>query len=558
LFKRAFLIGFATLGIGIQTAHAQTLPPIRLPKPTPAPQPLEPKQNPLEVPPTPPTPGEVEVPPLTLKSLSFIGNTVFSRQELAVLTNQFLNKRLTVADLNQLRNLIADHYAKDGYINSGAVILTTDNPNLNLEAANLNVRVIEGKLSDITINGSERLSRYVRDRLKQPGVFNVNRLNRDLLLLQDDELISQIKGNLEPADPQLINLAKLTVDVEPTKPYRVSFVVDNYRNPGVGTFERGVDFIALNPLALGDKLNFGYRNTNGSDFINAIYQVPITRVGTTLRFSYLNGGSATIESPFETFGLQNTAQVYSLSIRHPIFRMATERHRSEIGLSLSLDHLETQDRLLGFDFPVSRGADDFGQTKITSLRFAQDWQFQDSNQAAYLRSQVSLGIDIASSTAPDFDNGQFLAWRGDAYWARKLPGRLNLITRASLQISDRPLVSSEQINLGGFDTIRGYRQDGILGDNGFFGSIELKIPIYEGKAGKVSLSPFFDIGVPWDNTALNAESQLLASTGLSLQYNISDRLSASFVWGIPLFDVAGERKSLQEQGLLFSLKWSVF
>jgi hemolysin activation/secretion protein len=555
LFKRAFLIGFATLGIGIQTAHAQTLPPIRLPKPTPAPQPLEPKQNPLEVPPTPPTPGEVEVPPLTLKSLSFIGNTVFSRQELAVLTNQFLNKRLTVADLNQLRNLIADHYAKDGYINSGAVILTTDNPNLNLEAANLNVRVIEGKLSDITINGSERLSRYVRDRLKQPGVFNVNRLNRDLLLLQDDELISQIKGNLEPADPQLINLAKLTVDVEPTKPYRVSFVVDNYRNPGVGTFERGVDFIALNPLALGDKLNFGYRNTNGSDFINAIYQVPITRVGTTLRFSYLNGGSATIESPFETFGLQNTAQVYSLSIRHPIFRMATERHRSEIGLSLSLDHLETQDRLLGFDFPVSRGADDFGQTKITSLRFAQDWQFQDSNQAAYLRSQVSLGIDIASSTAPDFDNGQFLAWRGDAYWARKLPGRLNLITRAGLQFSDRPLVSSEQISLGGFDTIRGYRQDGVLGDNGFFGSVELRIPVYEGKAGKVSLSPFFDVGIPWDNTA-NAGSQLLASTGLSLQCSFSDRLSANFTWGIPLFDVTGERKSLQEQGLLFSLKWS--
>jgi hemolysin activation/secretion protein len=558
LIKRAFFISFAFLGIGIQTVHAQLLPPTKLPEPAPTPQPLEPKQNPLEVPPTSPTPGNVEVPPLTLKSCNFIGNTVFTSQELAALTNQFLGKRLTVSDLMQLRNLIAEHYTQNGYINSGAAVLAADNPNLNLEAADLNVRVIEGRLSDITINGSKRLSGYVKDRLNQPGIFNINRLNRGLLLLQDDEMIFQIRGNLEPADPQLINLAKLTIDLKPAKPYRVSLVADNYRNPGVGTFERGVDFVALNPLTLGDKLSFGYRNSNGNDFINAVYQVPITRQGTTLRFSYLNGSNATIERPFEIFGLQNTAQVYSFSIRHPILRMATEKHRSEIGLSLSLDHLESQDRLLEFDFPISRGADDFGQTKITSLRFAQDWRYQDANQAAYLRSQVSLGMDIASSTAPDFDNGQFLAWRGDAYWARRLPWRLTLITKAGLQFSDRPLVSSEQISLGGFDTIRGYRQDSVLGDNGFFGSLELKIPIYEGKAGKVSLSPFFAAGVPWNNTALNAESQLLASTGLSLQYNVSDRLSASFIWGIPLFDIAGERKSLQEQGLLFSLKWSVF
>jgi hemolysin activation/secretion protein len=556
LFKRAVFISFAFLGISIQTAHAQALPPIRLPEPTPTPQPLEPKPQPLELPPTSPAPGDIEVPPLTLKSLSFVGNTVFSSQELTALISQFLNKRLTVSDLNNLRNLIADHYTEDGYINSGAAILTIDNPNLNLDAADLKVRVIEGRLSDITINGSKRLSKYVRDRLKQPGIFNVNRLNQDLLLLQDDELIAGIKGNLEPADPQLINLAKLTVDLKPAKPYRVSLVADNYRNPGVGTFERGVDFIALNPLELGDKLNFGYRNTNGSDFINATYQVPITKQGTTLRFSYLNGSNTTIERPFENFGLQNTAQAYSLSFRHPLLRMANERHRSEIGLSLSLDHLESQDQLLDFDFPISRGADDNGQTKITSVRFGQDWRYQDVNQAAYLRSQLSLGLDIASTTAPEFDNGQFVAWRGDAFWARKLPWRLALIAKAGLQVSDRPLVSSEQISLGGIDTIRGYRQDGVLGDNGFFGTLELRIPVIEGKYGRLSFSPFFDVGIPWDNMR-KSESALLASAGISLQYDFSDRLSANFTWGIPLIDVTGERKSLQEQGLLFSLKWSL-
>jgi hemolysin activation/secretion protein len=556
LFKRVLLVSLTLLGLGALSAHAQLLPPVRLPEPTPTPQPLEPKSPPLELPPSNQSPGSVDVPPLTLRSLKIIGNTVFSSQELLKLVDQYLNKRLTVADLNELQDKITNYYVKRGYINSGAAILIVDNPRLNLEAADLIVRISEGRLSEIMINGSRRLSKYVRDRLKQPGALNINRLNKDLLLLQDNELIGQISGSLEPADPELINFAKLTVDVKPSKPYQVSVVTDNYRNPGVGSLQRGIDFTALNPLELGDKLSIGYRNTNGSNVFNASYTAPINRQGTSLRFSYLNGTNSTIEKPFENFGLQNTAQVYSFGIRQPLLREATSRYRSEFGLSLSLDHLESQDQLLGFNFPISRGADDSGQTKITTLRFGQDWQYRDSKQSIFLKSLLSLGIDIGSTTAPNFNSGQFFSWQGDAYWARRLPWRMTFIFKAGLQFADRPLVSSEQLSLGGFDSIRGYRQDGVLGDNGFFGSLELRIPVLEGKYGRLSISPFFDIGLPWNN-AVNTESKLLASTGLSFQYNFSDHISANFTWGIPLLDVTGERKSLQEQGFLFSLKWSI-
>ncbi|MCG9890348.1 MAG: BamA/TamA family outer membrane protein [Thermosynechococcaceae cyanobacterium MS004] len=557
LFQRVLLVSLAFFGIGAWSAHAQLLPPVRLPEPTPIPEPLEPKSPPLELPPSNQNPGGVEVPPLTLRSLKVIGNTVFSSQELLKLVDQYLNKYLTVADLNDLQDKISDYYVKRGYINSGAAILIVDNPKLNLVAADLIIRISEGRLSEITINGSKRLSKYVKDRLKQPGAFNINRLNKDFLLLQDNELIDQISGSLEAADPVLINLAKLTVDVKPSKPYKASVVTDNYRNPGVGSFERGIDFTALNPLALGDKLSVGYRNTNGSNIFNASYSAQINRQGTSLRFSYLNGTNSTIEKPFDNFGLQNSTQVYSFGIRQPLLIEASIKYRSEFGLSLSLDHLETQDELLGFNFPISRGADDSGQTKITTLRFGQDWQYRDSKQSIFLKSLLSLGIDIGSTTAPNFNRGQFFSWRGDAYWARQLPLRLTFISKAELQLSNRPLVSSEQLSLGGFDSIRGYRQDAVLGDNGFFGSLELRIPILDGTYGRLSISPFFDIGLPWDN-AVNSESKLLASTGLSFQYNFSDRVSANFTWSLPLLNVSEDRKSLQEQGFLFSLKWSVF
>ncbi|MFZ4557805.1 MAG: ShlB/FhaC/HecB family hemolysin secretion/activation protein [Pseudanabaena sp.] len=43
--------------------------------------------------------------------------------------------------------------------------------------------------------------------------------------------------------------------------------------------------------------------------------------------------------------------------------------------------------------------------------------------------------------------------------------------------SDRPLVPLQQIGFGGQDTLRGYRQDLLLGDNGAALSAELRIPV---------------------------------------------------------------------------------
>ncbi|MBW4549890.1 MAG: hypothetical protein KME35_02015 [Aphanocapsa sp. GSE-SYN-MK-11-07L] len=317
------------------------IPPIRPPQAPSIPQPLEPKPPPIEQPTLQPPLPEIEVPSLVVNQFSFIDNTVFSSSELAALLTGYLNRKLSTAELVELRNKIADHYASKGYINSGAGILIADNPALNLEGANLFIRVIEGKLVNISVSGSKKLSKYLKDRLVQPGAFNFNRLSKNLLYLQDDPVIGEISGKLEPAD--LINTAELNLKVKPAQPYQVGVFVDNYRNPGVGTIERGVEFTALNPLALGDKLNLTYINTNGSHLAAANYTLPITRQNTTLRFAYLYGRNAILEQPFEILDINSNVQVFSVGIRHPVLRQATTKMRSEFALNLTLDHIESKD-----------------------------------------------------------------------------------------------------------------------------------------------------------------------------------------------------------------------
>ena len=61
MFKRVLLVSLTLLDLGALSAHAQLLPPVRLPEPKPTPQPLEPKSPPLELPPSNQSPGGVEV-----------------------------------------------------------------------------------------------------------------------------------------------------------------------------------------------------------------------------------------------------------------------------------------------------------------------------------------------------------------------------------------------------------------------------------------------------------------------------------------------------------------
>lgn len=52
-----------------------------------------------------------------------------------------------------------------------------------------------------------------------------------------------------------------------------------------------------------------------------------------------------------------------------------------------------------------------------------------------------------------------------------------LLVRGDVQLSTTSLVPLEQFSLGGFQNVRGYRQDLLLSDNGAFASAEVRLPI---------------------------------------------------------------------------------
>jgi hemolysin activation/secretion protein len=526
------------------------------------PSPLAPTPSPL-IPPassTPLLPQRIIQPnnfvKIKVQGFRFQGNTVFNNQELEKVLSDFVGQEITFTDLSKISDKITDYYVEQGYINSGAYIGVAENQSLKAYNAIVTVSIVEGQIEKINIVGGQRLHNYIRARISQP-ILNNQRLLSTLQLLQQDPLIEKITASLkEGAKP---SQAILDINVQPRQEFNINIGLDNYRSPVIGTFQRRIDISHNNLLGLGDGLSISYRNTDGSNAIALGYSVPVNSNNGTIRFLYANITNNIIEQPLNSLDIVADALAYEISFRQPLIQQASANSAQELALGLTVSRLESESSLQNTPFPISAGADASGRTRIFALRFFQDWSNRSLTEALSARSTLSLGLDAMDSTInaipPD---GQFFSWVGEALWLKRLGNsNTSVAIRSRLQLADRPLPAFEQISLGGISTVRGYRQDTFISDNGFLLSTELRIPAWETTTQELQVIPFIDFGTSWNNSSDTfSPDGSLTSIGLALQYR-SDRFNARLDWGIPLNEINSNSNTWQENGIYFSLNYQL-
>lgn len=533
----------------------RTLPPNQQPQPT-APVPLPPPEDLLPKPtipqPSPEVPGE-NFNTLFVRSFEVVGSTVFSSQELTELLKKYIGRNVTFAELLQARSAITEFYVKRGYITSAAFI-----PPQTLENGVVKIQVIEGSLEGIKITGNRRLKPgYVRSRigLAASTPVNINRLLEGLRLLQLDPLIQNISADVQAGTSPGKSL--LQVNVVEAKTLSIAPSIDNGRVPSVGTIRRRVELTQANLLGFGDGLRVGYTNTAGSNAVDVGYTIPLNPRNGTLSLAYGTTSSHVIEEPFDELDIEADSRYYELTYSQPLFQRPSE----ELALGFTLSHQHSQTKL-GIDnigpYPLSPGADDEGRTRVSALRFFQQWVHRSERQVLAARSQFSIGLDLFNATinnsAPD---SRFFAWRGQAQWTRLLARDTLLLVRGDLQIADRALVPLEQFGIGGQETVRGYRQEALLIDNGVLFSTELRLPILKAPriGGVLQLTPFIDIGTGWNNGTNNPNPNTLVGPGLGLLWQQGD-FSARIDYGIPVVSIDYDKETLQDRGLYFSIRYN--
>jgi hemolysin activation/secretion protein len=490
------------------------------------------------------------------------GNTVIPDRELAEITTPYTGRTITTEELLEVRDALTRLYVERGYVNSGAII-----PDQEVEGGVIEIRIVEGVLDEIAIAGLSTLRpAFVEDRIRLGAgpPLDVDDLRERIQLLLDDPAIERINARLGPG--LRLGESRIEVDVVETPPYRTDVRISNDRSPSIGAEGAELTFTFGNLLDRSDPLRFQIEASEGLRDLSFSYSVPVTPRDLRVFVAGEVSESDVVEEPFNEIDVESEASSIQIGASLPVIRTLDQ----ELHLEASLERERSTTFLLGRRFSFSPGVED-GQSDVTALRLAQQWQHRATDQVIALRFTESIGLDLlgATTNSGDIPDGQFFAWLGQAQYVRRLnEADWQLALRGDVQLTPDPLLPLEKIAIGGLDTVRGYRENQLVLDNGWVVSAELRVPLGRLQIPKVALAPddglvqiapFVDTGGGWNRKAQEPDPRTICSVGAGLRWQLSSRIGARLDIGVPLKDVDDpDDKDLQDYGIHFEISTALY
>ena len=505
---------------------------------------------PLDRPDEAPAEGE---PQLDVEGFIFDGNKVIPTEILDRVAEPYARRRLSIAQLEELRQKLTHVYIDRGYVNSG-VLLEDDF----LQNGIVRFRVIEGRVQGLRTSGlGGLLPSYLRQRLVREGeVLNVNALQERFQLLLSDPLFSKVNARLEPGERP--GLATLDVDVTRARPWELSVYANNYRPPSIGTDALGIAGTVRNLTGAGDTL-FASAETGLDDEVlfnrpeyDISWTVPIV-YRTDLLLHYEYGSSSVIEEPLDSLNIDSRFESYEAGLSHALVDSPARR----VSVGVTFNRRKNSTELLGIPFSFVAG-EPTGTSTVRATRFQQDWIERWESQALAVRSTFSWGrTNTIASTDPAVAPQRFFVWLGQANFVRRvLQNGANVSMRGTVQATQDRVVPLEQFTLGGVFSVRGYIENQVVRDRGYNASIEFRYPIFQnpGQRYQVMAVPFFDYGRAGNQ---GEESQQLSSIGLGLTAEHKGFLGELF-YGYQLDDIDAKKTgTLQNHGIHLQVRYAL-
>ena len=285
----------------------------------------------IVLPPAPLPPKEkAGIPPFRVfvREIRLTGSTVFSAEELAVVTAPYQNRELAAEDLEALRIALTLLYINRGYVNSGAVL-----PDQTITDGVVTFRIIEGELTRIELEGNRWFrSSYFEKRftLSAGPPLNVNSLQQRLQLLLEDPRIQRINAELKPG--LRAGEGILDVRVEDRTPYKLFLEYDNYQSASIGENRGLVTIEHQNLTGNGDIVTGQYGRSNGLDpLIDFKYSLPFTAYDTTLSCSTAKNSFGCHRGAFpENLEINSKSDIYTLTLRQPVYRTLNSEFALEL------------------------------------------------------------------------------------------------------------------------------------------------------------------------------------------------------------------------------------
>lgn len=445
------------------------------------------KQPPALQPPTP-TPGittpQAQAPAgagqgatLTVAHFTFSGNTLFKAEELEPLVADYEGHPITLAQLYEAADKVADFYNQKGY-----PLASVNVPAQKVKDGTVRLDVVEGRVGKIGFEGNHR---YREDILggfahhtKPNEVYRTGPLEEDLQALNALPGLAA-RAVIEPGKDYGSSNVTVKVQEDPIDGY---VVMDNYGRKDTGEYRVSGSVTLNNPTGIADQLTvLGTHSTN--DRLNYgyfDYSVPVDFSGTRLDVNF--GHAYFKTAPVNVSGKNNNFQ---LSLFHPWLRSSTDTFTTSAGLI----HTDANADLFGV---LS-----LSNTNINLLNLSATWAHTWENSAV-TQYVVDLHTNFSHATRDksgvENRNRERARLELNVQHLQPLPAKMQFLVQFDGVYSHDPLADTEQMSLGGPTSIRGFPSSEVRGDRGWFSQFTLRRP-YTFGAFAVVPRVYYDTGL---------------------------------------------------------------
>lgn len=508
----------------------------------PLPAPLGLKEAEVQVVPDSPLKSGEKI--VTVKRFDLQGVKLLSQTELDAVLRPYLNRPLTLEDLQQACNAIEKFYRLRGLMAQAVT------PPQTVEEGVLKINITEAVLGNIltdTQDGRgrfdpERAASYITWANPKGQALNLNAITHAILVLNEVPGVN-VTSALEPGEKDGETNLRLTLTDGPR--YNASADVNNFGSRSTGTVQGMAQATLNNPSGIGDQFSANGIHAEGSTYAQAAYYFPFLPNG--LRGGFAGTSLSYKNVPaFQTNGGYGNARTWSASLALPLRR--TEE--SNVNLSWRYEQKSYVNYLLANDAVSSSYQI---RNLVVGLAGNQADVFaggghnngQLSLIYGHLQLQADNPVNYGVYTPHRFVK---VALSGNRVQT-VLPGVSRLLINLSGQWANQNLNSSEQFYLGGPSGVRAYPMAQGGGSQGAQITLEYQHNLPQESVGLL----FVDSGLvqqyvhPYSNWQGNTQASntyALHGAGIGVKWNYqSMSLAATVAWKLgrnPLHNQQGQ------------------
>jgi hemolysin activation/secretion protein len=455
---------------------------------------------------------------IVVRSFVFSGNTVYGSAQLASLIGSYTNRPISLLEIYDAADAIADFYVKHGY-----TLASVNVPAQKVSSGTIALEVSEGRINQILVEGTSSYQQdHVRDYLgavKTGSIYRGDALDEGLRQLNHLPGLNA-KAIIKPGEVYGTSDVVIKASEDPISG---SLAVDNYGRRDIGS-TRFSAFVQLNnPMRVEDRLQFLVLRSNQGllNYYYAAYSLPVNTDGTRLDLSFGHAKFGVEDAPVD--GVNNSGKVM---LEHYLF----DNRRDSATINAGLSRTRTNADFSGLTLNA---------TSITLFEVGGTYNHNYDSQAVTqvttsiatnFNKQDEAALKAAATSGQTLSGNQRFRWELDVQHLQPIHNRIAVLARVNTVFSPDALVDPQKFSLGGPQSVRGYPASEVRGDRGYLGSLTLLRPFSAGQVNMVG-RVFIDSGKVYNiDPAFPDASLTSVGLGWDGQYN---RISAKLDWSFP-------------------------